>query len=218
MNKLIVAILPFVVAGCTTFDKAPERPATTQQHEVTESGAAAEARRQQERDTASRRIGENTPSPDEVSRPTADPEEAVTKSFSESKLRGDALDDLALLKNPDSALFKRSIYYDFDAYDIRREFQSMLEAHAQFLIDHRNAKVRVEGNCDERGSREYNLALGQRRADSVKRALTLLGVPADQISTVSFGAEKPKASGHDDPDRAENRRSDLVYLGVDSDT
>jgi len=212
MNKLIVAIFPFVVAGCTTFDKTPERPATMQQHGVTESGAASEARRQQERDT------ENTPSPDELSRRTADSEEAVTKSLSESKLRGDALDDLAMLKNPDSALFKRSIYYDFDAYDIRREFQSMLEAHAQFLIDHKNARVRVEGNCDERGSREYNLALGQRRADSVKRALTLLGVPADQISTVSFGAEKPKASGHDDPDRAENRRSDLVYLGVDSDT
>jgi peptidoglycan-associated lipoprotein len=74
----------------------------------------------------------------------------------------------------------------------------------------------VEGNCDERGSREYNLALGQRRADSVKRALTLLGVPASQIETVSFGSEKPKATNHDEQAYADNRRSDLMYSGPKS--
>ena len=76
--------------------------------------------------------------------------------------------------------------------------------------------LRIEGNCDERGSREYNLALGQRRADSVKRALTLLGVPADQIQTVSYGSEKPKATSHDEQAYAENRRSDLIYPGSKS--
>jgi peptidoglycan-associated lipoprotein len=76
--------------------------------------------------------------------------------------------------------------------------------------------VRIVGNCDERGSREYNLALGQRRADSVKKAMTLLGVPPKQIQTVSFGAEKPKAPGHDEEAWAENRRSDIVYIGIDT--
>jgi len=101
-------------------------------------------------------------------------------------------------------------------YNIRDEFQSTVEAHAKFLLEHKELKVRIEGNCDERGSREYNLALGQRRADSVKRAMTLLGVPARQIETVSFGAEKPKALGHDEESWAENRRSDIVYIGIDS--
>lgn len=216
MNKLTIAIFGLVVAGCTTYDRSQELTASTQQRRVTESDATNEARLKRDRDTASRGIGGQTRAPDEVR--TTEPEQAVTKSLDESKLRGEALDDLAQLKNPDSVLSKRSIYYDFDAYDIKTEFESILEAHAQFLIDHKDAKVRVEGNCDEHGSREYNLALGQRRADSVKRALTLLGVPAKQISTVSFGAERPKATGHDDADQAENRRSDLVYLGVDSDS
>jgi hypothetical protein len=84
---------------------------------------------------------------------------------------------------------------------------------------HKNRKPRIEGSCDERGSREYNLALAQRRADSVKRALTLLGVPARQIQTVSFGAEKPKASGQSETAYALNRRADLVYdAGLSSTT
>ena len=76
--------------------------------------------------------------------------------------------------------------------------------------------MRIEGNTDERGSREYNLALGQRRAESLKRAMMLLGVPAKQIETVSFGPEKPKAADHDEEAWAENRRSDIVYVGIDT--
>jgi len=113
-------------------------------------------------------------------------------------------------------LSKRSIYYDFDAYNIKEEYAHLVEAHGKFLLEHKDMKVRIEGNCDERGSREYNLALGQRRADSVKKAMTLLGVPAKQIQTVSFGAEKPKSPGHDEEAWAENRRSDIVYVGVDA--
>jgi peptidoglycan-associated lipoprotein len=107
------------------------------------------------------------------------------------------------------------VFYDYDSYTVKAEYQPMLEAHAAFLASHPQAQLEIEGNCDERGSREYNLALGQRRADSVKRALTLLGVPAKQIETVSFGSEKPKAMGHDDDAWAENRRSDLAYVGID---
>jgi peptidoglycan-associated lipoprotein len=115
------------------------------------------------------------------------------------------------LDDPASPLAKRSIYYDFDRSDIRNEYKPMISAHADYLADHRGAKVRIEGNCDERGSREYNLALGNRRAESVKGALQLLNVNASQIDTVSWGEEKPKAPGHDEAAWAENRRSDIVY-------
>jgi peptidoglycan-associated lipoprotein len=87
----------------------------------------------------------------------------------------------------------------------------VVEAHAKFLTEHADIKIAVQGNCDERGSREYNLALGQRRADSVKRAMVLLGVTEKQIESVSFGAEKPVAFGQDEESWAKNRRSDMVY-------
>jgi len=111
---------------------------------------------------------------------------------------------------------QRSVYYDLDRYDIKPEFRPAVEAHARYLRENADARVTIEGNGDERGSREYNLALGQRRADSVKRAMTLLGVPPKQIETVSFGSEKPKALGHDDEAWGENRRSDIVYVGIDT--
>ncbi len=117
----------------------------------------------------------------------------------------------AQLSDPGSELAKRSIYYDFDRYDIREEYVPIVEAHAKFLIENPALKIVVQGNCDDRGSREYNLALGQRRADSVKRAMVLLGVNGRQIETVSFGAEKPVALGQNEEAWAKNRRSDLVY-------
>jgi peptidoglycan-associated lipoprotein len=115
------------------------------------------------------------------------------------------------LHEPDSILAKRSIYYDYDKYDIKPEFRPLLEAHAGYLRDHAGATVRVEGNADERGSREYNLALAQRRADGEKKALVLLGVPDQRIETTSWGMEKPRATGHDEASWAQNRRSDTVY-------
>jgi peptidoglycan-associated lipoprotein len=118
--------------------------------------------------------------------------------------------------DPSKAFATRAIYYDYDAYNVREQYLTVLQAHGQFLLAHKEVKIRVEGNCDERGSREYNLALGQRRADSVKRALMLMGVPAQQIEAVSFGSEKPKAASHDEQAYAENRRSDLVYIGGDT--
>ena len=120
------------------------------------------------------------------------------------------------LRDPNSILSKRSVYFDFDSNVVKDEFRGMVQAHARYMVDHRDARARIEGNCDERGSREYNLALGQRRADSVKRALMLMGVPARQIEAVSFGSEKPKSTSHDEQAYAENRRSDLVYVGGDT--
>ena len=108
-------------------------------------------------------------------------------------------------------LAKRSIYFDLDKYDVREEFRPVVEAHANYLRKNPGRKVVVEGNTDERGSREYNLSLGQKRAEAVKKMLQLLGVPESQVEAVSFGEEKPKAPGKDDASYAENRRGDLSY-------
>jgi peptidoglycan-associated lipoprotein len=115
------------------------------------------------------------------------------------------------LKDPNSPLAKRLIYFVYDSSDIPDEFQSLLEAHADFLKAHKDVKVVVQGNTDERGSREYNLALGQRRAESVLQALNLLGVPENQMEAVSFGEEKPVALGHDEASWKLNRRAEIVY-------
>jgi peptidoglycan-associated lipoprotein len=88
-----------------------------------------------------------------------------------------------------------------------------VQAHAKYMVDKKDTKIRVEGNCDERGSREYNLALGQRRAEAVKKVMTVLGVQEGRIETVSFGEEKPAAPGHDEAAWAQNRRGDIKYAG-----
>jgi peptidoglycan-associated lipoprotein len=105
---------------------------------------------------------------------------------------------------------KRSVYYEFDRYDVKDEYRALVEAHARYLREHPRAQVAVQGNADERGSREYNLALGQRRSEGVKKMLTLLGVAERQVEATSFGEEKPRAVGHDETSWAENRRSDIV--------
>jgi peptidoglycan-associated lipoprotein len=113
--------------------------------------------------------------------------------------------------DPKNPLSKRSIFFDFDSFSIRDEFRPVVEAHARYLLSNKGRKVIVQGNTDERGSREYNLALGQKRAEAVRRALTALGVADSQIEAVSLGEEKPRSSGSDDSALAENRRADLVY-------
>ncbi|KPK35441.1 MAG: cell envelope biogenesis protein OmpA [Betaproteobacteria bacterium SG8_40] len=140
-------------------------------------------------------------------------DEPVIRPLSDNNFgSGDASGDPRVqLNEPGSLLAKRSVYYDFDRYDIKEEFVPVIEAHANFLLAHPDIKIKVEGNCDDRGSREYNLALGQRRADSVKRAMTLLGVDEKQIETVSFGAERPVAFGQDEASWSQNRRSDIIY-------
>ncbi len=115
------------------------------------------------------------------------------------------------LKDPANILSKRSVYFELDSNVVQEEFKPMVAAHARYLQQNHSRKMTVQGNTDERGSREYNLALGQRRADAVKQMMTLLGAKSDQIETVSFGEEKPKAKGSDEASWAENRRADLVY-------
>lgn len=115
------------------------------------------------------------------------------------------------LRDPNNILAKRSIYFDFDSNVVKDEYQPIVRAHASFMASHAEARARIEGNCDERGSREYNLALGQRRAESMKRVMEVLGVPASHIETVSYGEEKPRAVGHDEASWAKNRRDDIRY-------
>ncbi len=110
-------------------------------------------------------------------------------------------------------LATRSVYFDYDKDTVKPEFTAMLQAHAKFMSENKGRKMRLEGNADERGSREYNMALGQRRANAVKQALTALGVSGDRIETISFGEDKPKATGHDEAAWAQNRRVDVVYDG-----
>jgi len=105
----------------------------------------------------------------------------------------------------------RIIYFDFDSYTVKPEFQSVLDAPARFLKSHTATRVTLEGNPDARGGREYNLALGQKRADAVRRALGLLGVPESQMEAVSFGKEKPAVQGSSEDAYAKNRRVELTY-------
>jgi peptidoglycan-associated lipoprotein len=117
------------------------------------------------------------------------------------------------LRDPNNILSKRSVFFDFDSFVVKDEFRPLVEAHARYLQQNRAARMTVQGNTDERGSREYNIALGQRRADAVKRMMTLSGAQDAQIETVSFGKEKPRNPGHDEAAWAQNRRGDIAYAG-----
>ena len=105
----------------------------------------------------------------------------------------------------------RLVYFDYDSFNLKPESQSVIEAHAKFLRANAQRKVSLEGHTDERGGREYNLALGQKRAEAVRRALSLLGVRDNQVEAVSFGKEKPAATGSDEAAWAQNRRVEIVY-------
>jgi len=117
------------------------------------------------------------------------------------------------LKDPNSGLTKRSVFYDLDKYDVKDEYRPLLQAHGKYLAEHRSSKMLIQGNCDERGSREYNIALGQRRAEGVKRMLVLMGATESQVEPVSLGEEKPRCSEHTEGCWSENRRSDMLYSG-----
>ena len=116
--------------------------------------------------------------------------------------------------NPNSLIStQRSVYFDFDKFEVKSQFAPVVERQGKYLASNPALAIRVEGNTDERGGREYNLALGQKRAEAVVRALKVYGVTDKQAEPVSFGKEKPKATGHDEAAWAENRRVDLAYPG-----
>ncbi|MDT8363959.1 MAG: peptidoglycan-associated lipoprotein Pal [Nitrosomonas sp.] len=117
------------------------------------------------------------------------------------------------LQDPNNILSRRSIYYEYDSYSVTSEYRDLVLAHAAYLRSNSGTQVLLQGNTDERGSREYNLALGQRRADSVKSIMLLSGARDDQVESVSLGEEKPRAPGSDESSWAENRRTDILYQG-----
>jgi len=158
-----------------------------------QDGAAVEDRNQQ-KPVAQKPI-EVAPSP-------------VTPAAAES---GSVLD--AALSDPNNILSKRLVYFDFDSNLVKEEFRPLVTAHAQYLQRKAAAKMIIQGHTDERGSREYNLALGQRRSDAVKQMMTVLGSDAARIETVSYGEEKPAAQGNTETAYAQNRRAQIVYQG-----
>ena len=116
------------------------------------------------------------------------------------------------LDDPKSALAARSVYFDFDTFVIADKYTPLVQAHGQYISTHKQAQIRVEGNADERGSHEYNLSLGDKRAHIVAKQLELMGANPAQIEAVSYGEERPKAAGHDEAAWAENRRADIRYV------
>lgn len=118
---------------------------------------------------------------------------------------------MSSLDDPQSLLAVRIIYFEYDSSDIKSEDRATVEAHAAYLVEKPNTNMTLEGHADERGSREYNLALGERRAQTVKRQMTLLGASPNQIRTVSYGEERPAIDDHDDYSWSQNRRVEIIY-------
>lgn len=118
---------------------------------------------------------------------------------------------LSELDDPAGRLAKRNVYFPYDRFTVDAKYEQMISAHADYLTHNPAAHISLEGNADERGSREYNLALGQKRADAVRNSLKLHGVADKQMEAVSYGKEKPKATCHDEACWQENRRADIAY-------
>jgi peptidoglycan-associated lipoprotein len=114
--------------------------------------------------------------------------------------------------DPKSPLFEKSVYFGFDEYTVQTKYQKMLSTHASYLKANSKPKIIIQGNTDERGTAEYNLALGQRRSDAVRKSLNLMGVSDEQMEAVSFGKEKPKTEGDNEAAWTENRRADIIYI------
>jgi peptidoglycan-associated lipoprotein len=124
---------------------------------------------------------------------------------------GGALTSSDPRRDPANPLSQRSVFFDFDSFAVKDEYRTLIEAHAGYLTSNRQSRVILQGNADERGSREYNLALGQKRAEAVRRVLNLLGVQDERLEAISFGEEKPRALGDTEEDYAKNRRTDILY-------
>jgi peptidoglycan-associated lipoprotein len=115
------------------------------------------------------------------------------------------------LNDPKGVLANRSVYFDYDSFVVRDDGKPVVENHSAYLTKNKSRKVLIQGNTDERGGTEYNLALGQKRAEAVRRSMAALGVAEGQLEAVSLGEEKPKATGSNEAAWAENRRADIVY-------
>ena len=202
---VVLAVLMMMLSACSTvkLDEAPpiesRKPSTSSSSTADKNQSnAASASSSSSTDTGSSRIG----SDGDLNA------NANANSNANADARNSAKDPL---NDPSSVLAKRSIYFDLDSYVIKEEFNPVIDAHGKYLVSRPDRKVLIQGNTDERGGSEYNLALGQKRADAVRRALALKGVPDSQMEAVSFGKEKPKALGSGEEAWKENRRADIAY-------
>ena len=232
MSKVVVAVcLVFLVAGCSSTE---QRTASIEERSLLDENQAreqeafdraqaeqaakdAQIRREQQElnrqleEQRQRELGEaQVDAGIAADEPDIRPLEDSSLDAADTRVEDDPWRRLG---EAGSALAQRSIYYEYNRYDISDEYVPLIEAHANFLLLHADLKITIQGNCDDRGSREYNLALGQRRAEGVKRAMSLLGVSNKQMEAVSLGAEKPVAFGQDEESWAQNRRSDILYVG-----
>ena len=140
--------------------------------------------------------------------------DATESDDSEAQAYGagdDELSSMSSLDDPTSLLSVRIIYFEYDSSDVKSEDRTTVEAHAAYLVENPGTIITLEGHADERGSREYNLALGERRAQTVQRQMTLIGASPDQIRTVSYGEERPAIDGQDDYSWSQNRRVEIIY-------
>jgi len=190
VTKLVVAILPvLMIIGCGSKDVKEDESSAGDNVVVSgEAGATAGE------GTGGTRLSDDQQGADDNS---------LTDGAGVSSDAGASLDQ--------DLLAERKVYFDFDRSEIQSDFQEVLKAHASYLITNPSASIMIEGHCDERGTREYNMALGERRAFSVLQFLTLQGVSKSQINTVSFGEERPDVEGHDESAWKWNRRAVLAY-------
>ena len=198
MNKLTISVLLMLLAGlqagCSTTNK-----------DISGAGKVGA-------DAAAKDAAAKAAAAKEAAAREAAAREAAARAASASRATAaSSMAPVDPLNDSSSILAKRSVFYPFDVSVVQADDKAIVEAHASYLSKHADRNVRLEGNCDERGSDEYNLALGQRRADGVKKLLQAGGVKDNQISTISYGEEKPRATGHDEASWSQNRRTDINY-------
>jgi peptidoglycan-associated lipoprotein len=199
---ILICCLGMVITGCPKKTVVKQEPSITKE-EAARREEAAKREEAARREEAVRR--EETAKREEAARR----EEAAKKEFEKSLIakREPGVEGVVF----ESSLLK-DIHFDYDKYDIRPGDAAILKENAALLKKYLNVKIQIEGHCDERGTNEYNLALGERRANSTKSYLNSLGISSDRISTISYGEEKPLDQGHDEEAWAKNRRAHTIIL------
>lgn len=192
LNPLLAVLISATVAACGQNVKLDDSPASIESRTGGSAGQAA--------DGSADSSGVTTRNVD-----SAGDNRQVAPIVADQQPAIDPLED------PDSLLAQRSVFFDYDSFTIDEQYRPIVEAHARYLVENPTRKIVLEGNTDDRGSREYNLALGQKRAEAVRRAMSVLGVSDEQVEAVSFGEERPRTVSQTEEAYAENRRTDLVY-------
>ena len=201
---LILCCLALMLVGCSKKTVIKEEPSVASSDE-----AAAAAARAVERERAAKLEAERSMKEKELKAREEAAKKAAEKEFEKSLV---AKRDPGIEGEVFESKLLKDIHFDFDKYDIRPEDASILKENAALLMKYPKVKIQIEGHCDERGTTEYNLALGQRRANSTKDYLVSHGIPGDRISTISYGKERPLDPGHNEDAWAKNRRAQAVIV------